>query len=268
MANEKIIISIITINYNNLNGLLRTINSVIAQTWRKFEWIVIDGGSTDGSRELIDKYKEYFSFSCSEPDRGIYNAMNKGIRHASGSYLLFINSGDELYDNNVLTSFVQNMYAEDIVYGDCCFVDGISQNIVKYKEDLSLFDLFYTNISHQSTFISRVLFEIEGYDETFRLAADYKMWLKWMMQGKKFRHHHSVVSRFYADGATFKYLELGKIERERSIKETMPSYIISSLKDHESLLLDYTILNNWASRRLPKILKRLMSWAQSIIDKI
>ena len=93
---------IITINYNNVDGLRKTINSVISQTFRDFEWIVIDGGSTDGSKDLINQYVEYFSYSISEPDSGVYNAMNKGIKVAHGEYFIFLNSGDYFYDKNVL----------------------------------------------------------------------------------------------------------------------------------------------------------------------
>ena len=75
-------LSIITINYNNKAGLQKTIDSVVAQTWRDFEWIIIDGGSTDGSKELIEQYQQHFAYWCSEPDKGVYNAMNKGIDKA------------------------------------------------------------------------------------------------------------------------------------------------------------------------------------------
>ncbi len=87
-------LSIITVNLNNKDGLQKTIDSVISQTFKDFEWIVIDGGSTDGSKELIEKYSDYISYWVSEPDKGIYNAMNKGIKVAKGDYLEFLNSGD------------------------------------------------------------------------------------------------------------------------------------------------------------------------------
>lgn len=87
-------LSIITINFNNRDGLQRTINSVLSQSFKDFEWIVIDGGSTDGSRNLLEIYKKYFSYWCSEPDKGVYNAQNKGISVAKGEYMSFMNSGD------------------------------------------------------------------------------------------------------------------------------------------------------------------------------
>src|SRR5688572_27521016 len=95
-------ISIITINYNNLDGLKRTVDSVVNQTWQEFEYIVIDGGSTDGSGAYIESKSKHFHYWVSEPDKGIYNAMNKGIVKATGEYLLFLNSGDHFFNDTVL----------------------------------------------------------------------------------------------------------------------------------------------------------------------
>ena len=120
-------ISIITINYNNLEGLKRTMESVVNQTWREFEYIVIDGGSTDRSAAYIASQSENIDYWVSEPDNGIYNAMNKGIAKATGEYLLFLNSGDSFYDANVLQN-VSNFFNNDlsIIYG----------NSVYFKDDL------------------------------------------------------------------------------------------------------------------------------------
>ena len=98
-------LSIITINFNNHDGLQKTINSVIAQTWKDFEWIIIDGGSTDGSKNLIEQYDKYITYWISESDKGIYNAMNKGIKIARGDYLQFLNSGDYFYNEKVIEKF-------------------------------------------------------------------------------------------------------------------------------------------------------------------
>ena len=95
-------LSIITINYNNRDGLQKTIDSVISQSFNDYEWIVIDGDSNDGSREIIEQYCDRFAYWCSEPDSGIYNAINKGLSHATGEYVQFLNSGDWLYSDNIL----------------------------------------------------------------------------------------------------------------------------------------------------------------------
>ena len=87
-------LSIVTINYNNLSGLQKTIDSVLSQSFEDFEWIVIDGGSTDGSKELLEQYQEHFAYWCSVPDKGIYNAINKGIKLATGDIIGLLNSGD------------------------------------------------------------------------------------------------------------------------------------------------------------------------------
>ena len=126
-------LSIITVNYNNKDGLQKTIDSVISQTFKDFEWIVIDGGSTDGSRELIEKNKNYFSFWCSEHDKGVYNAMNKGIVHAKGEYLNFMNSGDCFVSNKVLEKIFSNDYTNDILYG----------NVVTFKNNKKMAILLY-----------------------------------------------------------------------------------------------------------------------------
>ena len=94
-------ISIITINYNNASGLEKTIRSVVEQIYNEYEYIIIDGASSDKSKEVIQEYQRYIDFWCSEKDSGIYNAMNKGIQKASGEYLLFLNSGDVLNNSAV-----------------------------------------------------------------------------------------------------------------------------------------------------------------------
>lgn len=95
-------ISVITVNYNNKKGLEATINSVISQKYLDFEFIIVDGNSNDGSKDIIYKKRNYITKWISEPDSGIYNAMNKGVKMSTGDYLIFMNSGDEFYDTQVL----------------------------------------------------------------------------------------------------------------------------------------------------------------------
>jgi len=116
MTSFNPILSIITINYNDKVGLERTLKSVVTQTYKAFEFLVIDGGSTDGSKELIEANKANINYWVSEPDKGIYNAMNKGIIKANGEYLLFINSGDELFSPTVLEENIQLLTNHKIIY--------------------------------------------------------------------------------------------------------------------------------------------------------
>ena len=111
-------LSIITINYNNREGLARTIASVKAQNFSDYEWLVIDGGSTDGSRELIEANKALFAYWCSEPDKGIYDAINKGTRHASGQYVSCMNSGDTYFSDDTLSRVFASPLTADVIYGD------------------------------------------------------------------------------------------------------------------------------------------------------
>ena len=109
--------SIITVNYNNKNGLEMTIKSVLGQTCKDFEYIIIDGGSTDGSVEVIKKYASRIDYWVSEPDKGVYNAMNKGIRKATGDYLNFMNSGDAYHSTSALEIIAGLHSDDDIIIG-------------------------------------------------------------------------------------------------------------------------------------------------------
>ena len=121
-------ISIITVNYNDKDGLEKTIKSVLNQENTVFEYLVIDGNSADGSKDVIEKYKDKIDYWVSEPDSGIYNAMNKGILAATGDYLLFLNSGDWLYENDSIAN-VDKLILEskDIYFGNaiCFFTNNI-----------------------------------------------------------------------------------------------------------------------------------------------
>ena len=115
-------ISIISINYNNKEGLRKTVESVVNQTYKNFEYIVIDGGSTDDSTDILDEYHEKINYIVSEPDSGIYNAMNKGIKVAKGDYLLFLNSGDCLIDQFVIQKVITELNDKiSIYYGNLIY---------------------------------------------------------------------------------------------------------------------------------------------------
>lgn len=162
--------SIITINYNNRDGLERTIQSVINQTCQDFEYIIIDGGSTDGSVDVIKKYADKIDYWVSEPDKGIYNAMNKGILQAHGEYLNFMNSGDCFYNDEVLANLLEE---GDIIYGNVWY-----RNIHKehnYIQLVSLYDLCIHGFNHQSCFFNRNVFKRYQYDENLKVLSDWKL---------------------------------------------------------------------------------------------
>ena len=151
--------SIITINYNNRDGLRRTIESVVNQTFRDFEYIIIDGGSTDGSVEVIKKYADRIDYWVSEPDKGIYNAMNKGILQAHGEYLNFMNSGDCFYDEECLYKVSTSNLKADIIVGrdyHCNPQTGGEFRTI-FPRRLSMFTFCKSYLPHQSTFFSKDL---------------------------------------------------------------------------------------------------------------
>jgi len=170
-------LSVITINFNNKEGLAKTIVSVVGQTTRDFEWIIIDGGSTDGSMELIENNSEYISYYVSEPDKGIYNAMNKGIMASHGEYLLFLNSGDYLYGENVIKQVIPLLKDKDIYVGRINSVgreNATEAEQADFSPEGILRKLTFTWIPHQASFFKRTLFDKYGlYREDQRIASDW-----------------------------------------------------------------------------------------------
>jgi glycosyltransferase involved in cell wall biosynthesis len=178
------LLSIITINLNNCKGLEKTIKSVISQQFTDYEFIVIDGGSSDGSLECIKAHQNYIHYWVSEPDKGIYNAMNKGIAQAKGDYCLFLNSGDWLVENVIMNGFGAD-FEEDIIYGNSYLAHGNGAiEELKYPSRLSMRYFFSATIGHQCTFIKRALLNAYGgYTEKFKIHADYEFWIKTIVIG-------------------------------------------------------------------------------------
>lgn len=176
-------LSIITINLNNKAGLQKTIDSVVAQTYKDFEWIIIDGGSADGSCELIEKYADNISYWISEPDKGIYNAMNKGIRLSHGEYLYFLNSGDSFFDKNVLSNIVPLLLGKDYYVGNEMRNGRLMEQKISTSQQIC--DTMITScIFHQTTFINRKIFDIYGlYCEDKKMVSDWWLFYKSIIFG-------------------------------------------------------------------------------------
>lgn len=193
-------LSIITINYNNRDGLKKTIDSVLAQTWTDYEWIVIDGGSTDGSRELIEQYQEHFAYWCSEPDKGVYNAMNKGIAQAKGEYMNFMNSGDTFYEAETLQKvFIMDRIA-DVLYGDRLKVYTDHVELQTYPLAMEFYCIAYGMICHQALIIKSSWLKEKRYDESLRICADWKHLLEMAIRGATFKHVGVTICRFDMEG--------------------------------------------------------------------
>ena len=251
-------LSIITINYNNLNGFRNTIESVVNQTFKDFEWIVIDGGSTDGSRELIEQNADRISYWVSEPDKGVYHAMNKGIAVAHGEYVNFMNSGDSFASTTILDEVFSTNHTADILYGYMMRdgVDGEINNAYMMKPHLSWIDLYRDGLPHQSTFIRRILFEkLGGYDEQLKVSADWKFFVNALV-------YHKVSSEFipkkisvYASGGLSD--REGHNERDSLKKELFPRARVANIpiiesynriQKHELTSKLYSVIDKLAKR--------------------
>jgi glycosyltransferase involved in cell wall biosynthesis len=181
-------LSIITVCFNEKENIEQTLKSVVEQDFKDFEYIVIDGGSTDGTVEIIKKYQPSIGFFVSEKDSGVYNAMNKGIAKATGEYLLFLNGGDFIYDNKVLSRvFGEHDIRADIVYGDEQILknDNSRQLVNLRNEVIGKKFWFNRTLPHQSTFMKKKLFDEFGlYDERYKIAADYDFFMKCLYKNK------------------------------------------------------------------------------------
>jgi len=166
-------LSIITINKNNRKGLEKTCLSVVSQTYKSFEWIIIDGASEDGSVNIIQEHIAKVNYWVSEPDSGVYNAMNKGIKRANGEYLLFLNSGDFLLHPWTLQEFIAEIAVCE--YADVYFCDGLGSDysLIKSPSKITFDFLLNKTINHQNSYTSRKLFDNELYDENYHIVSDW-----------------------------------------------------------------------------------------------
>lgn len=250
-------ISVITINYNNEKGLEKTIQSVINQTQTDFEFIIIDGGSTDGSKELIEHYSEKLDYWVSEPDTGVYHAMNKGIKASNGEFVIFMNSGDSFYEKTVLEK-VNPLLVEDfdIYYGDNYKVKLRSKRKKTYPEELS-FSFFYSScINHQSTFIRKQLFyDYFFYNETFKIVADWEFFIYTIcVENRPNKYLPMTICNYDFTGLSSSIENKDIIDAEKAI--VFQKYFALFIED-------FQIVNDFKSKRIQQILyikKNKTSW--------
>lgn len=221
--------SIITINYNNKEGLESTIQSVLGQTCPDYEYIVIDGGSTDGSVDVIKKYADRIDYWVSESDGGRYPAMNKGIKQAKGEYLNFMNSGDTFYSSTVLEDISHMNLSEDIITGGYYDRERDVSHIIKPQE-VTLLTMFKNTFNHQATFYKRELFEKRLYDESYVIQSDAKFnYLSIIYDNCSVRIIDYVIAVYDLNGISSN-LEIVDKEWDRLLAELFPSRILKDYK--------------------------------------
>jgi len=253
--------SVITINYNNREGLKHTIDSVVCQTYTDFEFIIIDGGSTDGSVDILREYEKNITYWVSEKDHGVYHAMNKGVIQARGEHLIFMNSGDCFHSPNVLDSIKE--YEEDIVCGQV--LKGESQIPSGPKEStITLVDLMRGSLPHQAMFIKKQLLLSHPYDEHYKILSDWKFCIETIIFGNcSFRASDIIVANYDTSGISTNSNGLLPKERNMILQELFPPRVIADYQRfspvddellNQSLLLTQTV----GAKKLAKILLNLI----------
>lgn len=234
--------SIITINFNNREGLKYTIESVKNQTFKDFEFIIIDGGSTDGSVEVIKQHANYLTYWLSEKDDGVYHAMNKGVTQAHGDYLIFMNSGDCFHSSDILTEVAD--YQEDIICGKV--LKGNSTKPSGHnKPTITLVDLMRRSLPHQAMFIKRELMSKHPYDENYKIMSDWKFCIEAIIfDNCSFRNSDIIVADYDISGISTNSNGLLPKERELILKELFPPRILKDYKRYalvDDELLDQSL---------------------------
>ena len=224
-------LSIITVNLNNAEGLRKTIESVVNQTFNDYEYIIIDGGSTVGSVDIIKQYADKITYWVSEPDKGIYNAMNKGIKVAKGEYCYFLNSGDYLKNNFILNTIFSKKINKDYIYGNI----ELNNYTLKYPKDLTFYFFFTNTICHQAIFIKSNLFKKFGfYDEKLTIVADWEFYLRtFILANSTYIYLDETISVYDTNGMSSKPELSEKLNSQR--KKTLLKYFPMMYEDYSEI---------------------------------
>ena len=252
-------LSIITINYNNAKGLDITMKSVLSQVFTDYEYIIIDGGSTDESVGIIKSYSEKVNYWVSEKDNGIYHAQNKGIDASHGEYCLFLNSGDYLINEKILSEAFSPNFTEDILYGDMK-VDWNNGKITteKMPRKITFSHMFHDTIWHPVSFIKKKLFDKYGkYNENYKIVADYEFFYRTIIKHKATTRHLSFpISVFLFNGLSSnpRNRQLEKDERMKVWKTYLTDEVIA-LEEQK-----VAIINAEKRKLYNRIINKLKSW--------
>lgn len=253
-------VSIITVVYNGGNTFEQTVSSVAAQTYPNVEYIVVDGGSNDETLKIIGKYKEYISKWVSEPDKGIYDAMIKGVKMASGDYIQIIGADDCLCDKDAIKIAVGQIESDTDILSCCEYVvDGERglQRLYSNRHAREKEKYFGGMIPHGGMLVKRELFERYPFDVSYRIAADYKFFLQcYLDETIKFKFIDTPVVFFEINGTTGKNPDICAKENQRIYMELGLGY-----DDKDQL--------SKTKECIKKILKRIgiYNWVKPIIDK-
>ena len=192
-------VTVVTAVLNDAGHIEQTILSVISQTDIEIEYIIVDGGSKDGTLELIGKYKDKISLLISEPDRGVYDAMNKGIKYSTGDFVYFLNSGDVLLNPSILSKIKLEELKERnaIIYGNVVVAYGNIEALEKPRPFFNSKMKFKgIGICHQSMFFPGELIRNEKYDLSYKIAADYDLVYRLWRKGTEFLYRDITIAKY------------------------------------------------------------------------
>lgn len=265
--------SIITVCYNEAAHIRETLDSIVNQTFKDFELIVVDGGSTDGTKNIIVQYEKYITWWCSEPDRGTYNGMNKGVSHATGKYVIFMNGGDCFHSNNVLENVYNLNCKADVIEG-ITVVKGTNKPLRVNDDDL-IHKLLTDGISHQSSFTRLELLKEYPFDENFKIVADWKFWLQILLCNHySYQFLNITVADIDMTGVTYSQFQKNLQERDEVLNQLQSNPVVSSiagiLRDYNYLthntLVQYAVYLDKNSpigyQLVRKIAKRVVKWSK------
>lgn len=211
--NKKIQFSIIVVTLNTKNDFLKTIKSIKKQTFKNFEIIIVDGKSTDGTVGIIKKLKNKKIKFIIEKDKGIYDAMNKGVKYSTGNWVIFLNSGDMFFNNNILSKIYKNNISNhDILFGDTIVDNKFFNYHIKaqtFSKNTKLMPF-----CHQSTIIKKNVFINFNFSLKYKIAADFDFFLKCYSKQKKFFNLNFSISKIKAGG-------LSDINRDKVYEENI-----------------------------------------------
>lgn len=213
--------SIITVTYNAEKVLEDTIQSVITQSYKNVEYIIVDGGSKDGTLKIADKYRQHITHLVSEPDKGLYDAMNKGIRLATGDYVCFLNAGDELHEDDTLFCMVHSIKGEtlpDVIYGETEIVDE-NGHFIRMRRlsapEVLTWKSFRKGmlVCHQAFFARRELAVAEPYNLKYRFSADFDWCIRIMKKSKNIHNSGLTIIDYLNEGMTTRNHKASLMER-------------------------------------------------------
>ena len=271
-------LSIITINYNNAEGLRKTLASVAAQTYRDIEHIIVDGGSTDGSVDIIKEYEEKIHLThstihvqwTSEKDKGIYNAMNKGVKRSTGEYVWILNSGDEVASPEIVEQMVcfLEKYAYPLLIGNIVKVFSEDRKVSEIKMhdantptplDVSMLTFYSGTVPQDAAFVRRDLFEKYGYfDESMKICADWKLYLNMIaLEGIEPMYVDIDVVLFDMSGISNANIGLRDLEKRTYLEEILPA---SVLKDYDAHAFEI--------EQMKRLRRRHLYWLVYFIERV